>query len=81
MNVLKDFQLAFGDAETMSGYVVNDRKTYEQTDIESDKTLDKLGMIGDNNSYSEANIGYGTTHVTLAGTHPLLTIRIRKARP
>lgn len=70
VNVLKDFQLAFGDAETMSGYVVNDKKTYEQTDIESDKTLDKLGMIGDNNpnqSYSEANIGYGTTHVTLAG--------------
>lgn len=70
VNVLKDFQLAFGDAETMSGYVVNDRKTYEQTDIESDKMLDKLGMIGDNNpnqSYSEANIGYGTTHVTLAG--------------
>lgn len=70
VNVLKDFQLAFGDAETMSGYVINDRKTYEQTDIESDKTLDKLGMIGDNNpnqSYSEANIGYGTTHVTLAG--------------
>ena len=70
VNVLKDFQLAFGDAETMSGYVVNDRKTYEQTDIESDKTLDKLGMIGDDNpnqSYSEANIGYGTTHVTLAG--------------
>ena len=72
VNVLKDFQLAFGDAETMSGYVVNDRKTYEQTDIESDKTLDKLGMIGDNNhnpnqSYSEANTGYGTTHVTLAG--------------
>lgn len=70
VNVLKDFQLAFGDAETMSGYVVNDRKTYEQTDIESDKMLDKLGMIGDNNpnqSYSEANTGYGTTHVTLAG--------------
>ena len=70
VNVLKDFQLAFGDAETMSGYVVNDRKTYEQTDIESDKMLDKLGMIGDANpdqSYSEANIGYGTTHVTLAG--------------
>lgn len=70
VNVLKDFQLAFGDAETMSGYVVNDKKTYEQTDIESDKMLDKLGMIGDNNpnqSYSEANIGYGTTHVTLAG--------------
>ena len=70
VNVLKDFQLAFGDAETMSGYVVNDRKTYEQTDIESDKTLDKLGMIGDDNpnqSYSEANTGYGTTHVTLAG--------------
>lgn len=70
VNVLKDFQLAFGDAETMSGYVVNDKKTYEQTDIESDKTLDKLGMIGDNNpnqSYSEANTGYGTTHVTLAG--------------
>mgnify|MGYP000284920975 FL=1 len=56
VNVLKDFQLAFGDAETMSGYVVNDKKIYEQTDIESDKTLDKLGMIGDNNpnqSYSE----------------------------
>lgn len=70
VNVLKDFQLAFGDAETMSGYVVNDKKIYEQTDIESDKTLDKLGMIGDNNpnqSYSEANAGYGTTHVTLAG--------------
>ncbi len=70
VNVLKDFQLAFGDAETMSGYVVNDKKTYEQTDIESDKTLDKLGMIGDANpdkSYSEANTGYGTTHVTLAG--------------
>lgn len=70
VNVLKDFQLAFGDAETMSGYVVNDRKTYEQTDIESDKMLDKLGMIGDANpdqSYSEANTGYGTTHVTLAG--------------
>lgn len=70
VNVLKDFQLAFGDAETMSGYVVNDRKTYEQTDIESDKMLDKLGMIGDanpNQSYSEANTGYGTTHVTLAG--------------
>lgn len=70
VNVLKDFQLAFGDAETMSGYVVNDKKTYEQTDIESDKTLDKLGMIGDanpNQSYSEANTGYGTTHVTLAG--------------
>ena len=70
VNVLKDFQLAFGDAETMSGYVVNDRKTYEQTDIESDKMLDKLGMIGDDNpnqSYSEANTGYGTTHVTLAG--------------
>ena len=70
VNVLKDFQFAFGDAETMSGYVVNDKKIYEQTDIESDKTLDKLGMIGDNNpnqSYSEANTGYGTTHVTLAG--------------
>ena len=70
VNVLKDFQLAFGDAETMSGYVVNDKEIYEQTDIESDKTLDKLGMIGDNNpnqSYSEANTGYGTTHVTLAG--------------
>lgn len=70
VNVLKDFQLAFGDVETMSGYVVNDKKIYEQTDIESDKTLDKLGMIGDNNpnqSYSEANTGYGTTHVTLAG--------------
>lgn len=70
VNVLKDFQLAFGDAETMSGYVVNDKKIYEQTDIESDKTLDKLGMIGDNNpnqSYSEANTGYGTTHVTLTG--------------
>lgn len=70
VNVLKDFQLAFSDAETMSGYVVNDRKTYEQTDIESDKMLDKLGMIGDDNpnqSYSEANTGYGTTHVTLAG--------------
>ena len=70
VNVLKDFQLAFGDAETMSGYVVNDKKIHEQTDIESDKTLDKLGMIGDNNpnqSYSEANTGYGTTHVTLAG--------------
>ena len=70
VNVLKDFQLAFGDAETMSGYIVNDKKIYEQTDIESDKTLDKLGMIGDNNpnqSYSEANTGYGTTHVTLAG--------------
>lgn len=70
VNVLKDFQLAFGDAETMSGYVVNGKKIYEQTDIESDKTLDKLGMIGDNNpnhSYSEANTGYGTTHVTLAG--------------
>lgn len=70
VNVLKDFQLAFGDAETMSGYVVNDKKTYEQTDIESDKMLDKLGMIGDANpdkSYSEANTGYGTTHVTLAG--------------
>ena len=70
VNVLKDFQLAFGDAETMSGHVVNDKKIYEQTDIESDKTLDKLGMIGDNNpnqSYSEANTGYGTTHVTLAG--------------
>lgn len=70
VNVLKDFQLAFGDAETMSGYVINDKKIYEQTDIESDKTLDKLGMIGDNNpnqSYSEANTGYGTTHVTLAG--------------
>ena len=70
VNVLKDFQLAFGDAETMSGYVVNDKKTYEQTDIESDKMLDKLGMIGDanpNQSYSEANTGYGTTHVTLAG--------------
>ena len=54
----------------MSGYVVNDKKTYEQTDIESDKMLDKLGMIGDanpNQSYSEANTGYGTTHVTLAG--------------
>ena len=70
VNVLKDFQLAFGDAETMSGYVVNDKKTYEQADIESDKMLDKLGMIGDanpNQSYSEANTGYGTTHVTLAG--------------
>lgn len=70
VNVLKDFQLAFGDAETMSGYVVNDKKTYEQTDIESDKMLDKLGMIGDANpdkSYSEANTGYGTTYVTLAG--------------
>lgn len=70
VNVMKDFQLAFGDAETMSGYVVNDKKTYEQTDIESDKMLDKLGMIGDanpNQSYSEANTGYGTTHVTLAG--------------
>lgn len=43
---------------------------YEQTDIESDKTLEKLGMIGSgdpNQSYSKANTGYGTTHVTLAG--------------
>lgn len=70
VNVLKDFQLAFGDAEVMSGGVLQGHDVYEQTDIESDKTLEKLGMIGSgdpNQSYSKANTGYGTTHVTLAG--------------
>ena len=46
MNVLKDFRLAFGDAEVMSGGVLQGHDVYEQTDIESDKTLEKLGMIG-----------------------------------
>ena len=70
VNVLKDFRLAFGDAEVMSGGVLQGHDVYEQTDIESDKTLEKLGMIGSgdpNQSYSKANTGYGTTHVTLAG--------------
>ena len=70
VNVLKDFQLAFGDAEVMSGGVLHGHDVYERTDIESDKTLEKLGMIGSgdpNQSYSKANTGYGTTHVTLAG--------------
>lgn len=70
VNVLKDFQLAFGDAEVMSGGVLQGHDVYERTDIESDKTLEKLGMIGSgdpNQSYSKANTGYGTTHVTLAG--------------
>ena len=71
VNVLKDFQLAFGDAEVMSGGVLQGHDVYERTDIESDKTLEKLGMIGSgdpNQSYSKANTGYGTTHVTLAGS-------------
>lgn len=70
VNVLKDFRLAFGDAEVMSGGVLQGHDVYEQTDIESDKTLEKLGMIGSgdpNQSYSKENTGYGTTHVTLAG--------------
>lgn len=70
VNVLTDFQLAFGDAEVMSGGVLQGHDVYERTDIESDKTLEKLGMIGSgdpNQSYSKANTGYGTTHVTLAG--------------
>lgn len=70
VNVLKDFQLAFGDAEVMSGGVLQGHDVYERTDIESDKTLEKLGMIGSgdpNQSDSKANTGYGTTHVTLAG--------------
>lgn len=70
VNVLKDFRLAFGDAEVMSGGVLQGHDVYEQTDIESDKMLEKLGMIGSgdpNQSYSKANTGYGTTHVTLAG--------------
>ena len=70
VNVLKDFRLAFGDAEVMSGGVLQGHDVYERTDIESDKTLEKLGMIGSgdpNQSYSKANTGYGTTHVTLAG--------------
>lgn len=70
VNVLKDFQLAFGDAEVMSGGVLQGHDVYERTNIESDKTLEKLGMIGSgdpNQSYSKANTGYGTTHVTLAG--------------
>lgn len=70
VNVLKDFRLAFGDAEVMSGGVLQGHDVYEQTDIESDKTLEKLGMIGSgdpNQSYSKTNTGYGTTHVTLAG--------------
>lgn len=70
VNVLKDFRLAFGDAEVMSGGVLQGHDVYEQTDIESDKTLEKLGMIGSgdpNQSYSKVNTGYGTTHVTLAG--------------
>ena len=70
VNVLKDFQLAFGDAEVLSGGVLQGHAVYERTDIESDKTLEKLGMIGSgdpNQSYSKANTGYGTTHVTLAG--------------
>ena len=70
VNVLKDFQLAFGDAEVMSGGVLQGHDVYERTDIESDKTLEKLGMIGSgdpNQSYSKASTGYGTTHVTLAG--------------
>lgn len=70
VNVLKDFQLAFGDAEVMSGGVLQGHDVYERTDIESDKTLEKLGLVGSgdpNQSYSEANTGYGTTHVTLAG--------------
>ena len=70
VNVLKDFQLAFGDAEVLSGGVLQGHDVYERTDIESDKTLEKLGMIGSgdpNQSYSKANTGYGTTHVTLAG--------------
>ena len=70
VNVLKDFQLAFGDAEVMSGGVLQGHDVYERTDIESDKTLEKLGLVGSgdpNQSYSKANTGYGTTHVTLAG--------------
>ncbi len=70
VNVLKDFQLAFGDAEVMSGGVIQGHDVYERTDIESDKTLEKLGLVGSgdpNQSYSKANTGYGTTHVTLAG--------------
>lgn len=70
VNVLKEFRLAFGDAEVMSGGVLQGHDVYERTDIESDKTLEKLGMIGSgdpNQSYSKANTGYGTTHVTLAG--------------
>lgn len=70
VNVLKDFRLAFGDAEVMSGGVLQGHDVYERTDIESDKTLEKLGLVGSgdpNQSYSKANTGYGTTHVTLAG--------------
>lgn len=70
VNVLKDFQLAFSDAEVMSGGVLQGHDVYERTDIESDKTLEKLGLVGSgdpNQSYSKANTGYGTTHVTLAG--------------
>lgn len=70
VNVLKDFQLAFGDAEVMSGGVLQGHDVYERTDIESDKTLEKLGLVGSgdpNQSDSKANTGYGTTHVTLAG--------------
>ena len=54
----------------MSGGVLQGHDVYERTDIESDKTLEKLGLVGSgdpNQSYSKANTGYGTTHVTLAG--------------
>lgn len=67
VNVLKDFRLAFGDAETMSS---NQSGGWEQTELRSDKPLNQLGWVGDPDpahSYQVANTGWGTTHVTLAG--------------
>lgn len=67
VNVLKDFQLAFGDAETMSS---NQSGGWEQTELRSDKPLNQLGWVGDPDpahSYQVANTGWSTTHVTLAG--------------
>ena len=67
-DVLKDFRMAFADAEVMSG--AQDGSGYERTDLTSDKPLESLGWVGDDDpahSYQETFSGLGTTHVTLAG--------------
>ncbi|KAB7791239.1 hypothetical protein [Bifidobacterium leontopitheci] len=68
VNMFRDWSMAFGDAEVMSGYL--NRSGYEQTVIKSTSVITRLGLIGDatpGRSYALANSGWGTKQVTLAG--------------
>lgn len=62
---LQDWDMAFGDAETMSDWGTN---MYEQTIITSDKPLRMIGAVNaGGHCYQLGNIGWGTGKVTLKG--------------